>query len=101
MNRRVIAACVLFLLASTTIADAQVVVVNGRRMPSRRPQFRIQEVEVNATIKDQAATVQMAQVFENQSSFTCVLPVWSPSAPFPASSTQSSSSVYRFPDSVS
>ena len=70
MNRRLIAACVLLLLASVTVADAQVVVVNGRRTPSRRPQFRIQEVEVNATVKDQAATVQMAQVFENQSSFT-------------------------------
>lgn len=69
---RFLATC-LFALLLPSFAVSQVVVVrDGRRIvrPPVSAQFRIQEVSVNATLKDQVATVQMAQVFENQSSFT-------------------------------
>ena len=69
MRRSLIAACLLCLVVPTC-AISQVVVVRNRRDIARRPavpNYRIQEVEINATLKDQSASVQMAQVFENQS----------------------------------
>lgn len=63
----------LLLLVLTDVALSQIVVVRDRNTISRPPitrQYRVQNVEVNANIRDQAADVQMAQVFENQSSRT-------------------------------
>lgn len=68
MNRTLTVAC-LFCLALPSYAVSQVVVVRGGRQ-ANAGRYRIQEVEINATLKDQAASVQMAQVFENLSRAT-------------------------------
>ena len=60
----------LFLLASACVlpeAKSQIAIVRNR---DTTPGFRISNVDVNADIRDQVATVQIAQTFQNVTSRT-------------------------------
>lgn len=59
----VFAACAPFFCT----AEAQIAVIRNR---GTTPGFKISDVEVNADIRDQVATVQIAQTFQNVSSRT-------------------------------
>jgi Ca-activated chloride channel family protein len=71
-----LALCILF----PAVASAQIIVVGppGRPIPPRRPipptpshpQYSIREVNLNATVREQAAQVQISQIFKNTGSST-------------------------------
>ena len=52
-------------LSSISPARGQIAVVHNRTGTTRTTEFRISEVEVNADVRQQVATVQIAQTFQN------------------------------------
>lgn len=83
--RRIVLVCTGFLLACCLLAapvSAQVIIIHNPRLPrpiqpprptpppARNAEYRIQSVEMQASVRDQAAQVQISQVFENTSSQT-------------------------------
>lgn len=72
-------ACCGALFAAASAAEAQILIIDGGRriMPPRPPiprptpvpsSYKIRSVDVQALVKDQAATYQISQVFQNTSS---------------------------------
>lgn len=71
-------AVVLCCLSLTNWASAQIIIVphpphrlpRPRPIPSPQPTYRVQSVDMQATVRDQLAQVQVSQVFQNTSSQT-------------------------------
>lgn len=67
MARRLVYLAALMLLVSST-GQAQIPLIhNPMPRPPGEPEFRVKNVEVHAEVRDQVATVQMAQTFQNVS----------------------------------
>lgn len=76
MTTRILMAALAAVVCLSGTSEAQIVVIdNSRRIvaqPPRRPTpppalYQVRQVDVNATVKDQVATIQLSQIFRNVS----------------------------------
>ena len=70
MNSKVSFLCIGWITLCSTFATAQIAVIRNPVGPPASDGFKVSDVEVNADITDQVATVQIAQVFQNITSRT-------------------------------